>query len=109
MEATKVDDAEVVYNPKSSFFDNISCEGKGGRNEGMRRTGHEMRTADAETFGSESVGEVRLSGLLCVVCVFVCVCSCVWCACGVRVCVRGACVPVRERCTPRHVCQCVSA
>jgi hypothetical protein len=63
MEASKIADTEEIYNPKSSFFDNISCEGKGGRNEGARRTTHEMRAADSETFGSESVGEVRSNSL----------------------------------------------
>lgn len=49
----KVEDES--YNPKS-FFDNISCESKAGRQP--RRSRNEERANDSETFGSVSVNEV---------------------------------------------------
>jgi hypothetical protein len=62
---------EDVYNPKSSFFDNISCEAKG---RGPRRTRYvahlHLRLTRHHSFGLLGVSETAPTRL----CVCVCVC-----------------------------------
>jgi hypothetical protein len=66
---------EDVYNPKSSFFDNISCEAKG---RGPRRTRYvahlHLRLTRHHSFGLLGVSETAPTRL----CVCVCVSSCVF-------------------------------
>lgn len=53
----KASDQEF-YSPKSSFFDSISCESTSKHDHNARRTRHDERKLDSETFGADGARHV---------------------------------------------------